>query len=138
MGVEIKVLYSFSQQQLCPQNMGKAYFNSTENVWENINIPNSRVSYIFHMFRNPYNSQNMGRKIFHSIKNFWKNTNIPKVWASYIFCVEQKSIHLQKHGKSELPQYQKSTGQHTHSKIMGFLNISREAELHTISKTSGK
>ena len=43
-------------------------------------------------------------------------------------------MQFPKHGKRELPQYGKSMGKNKHSKIMKFLNISCEAETHTISK----
>ena len=51
-----------------------------------------------------------------------------------MFCVKQKSIQFPKHGKSELPYYGKSIGKHKHPKAMGFLQVSREAEIYTIPK----
>ena len=40
-----------------------------------------------------------------------------------------------KHGKSGFPKYGESMGKHKLFKFMGFLDISGEAEIHTIPKT---
>ena len=61
--------------------------------------------------------------------------NIPMSSVTYLFCVKQKSMQFPKHGKSEFSLYGKSMGKYKHSKFMGFLNISREAKIHKISKT---
>ena len=37
-------------------------------------------------------------------------------------------------GMSEFPCYGKSMKKHKHSKVIGFLHISREAEIHKIPK----
>ena len=47
---------------------------------------------------------------------------------------EAESIQFQKHRKRGLPCYGKSMEKHKHFKFMGFLNISGEAEVHTIAK----
>ena len=44
-------------------------------------------------------------------------------------------MQFPKHGKSGLPLYGKSMGKHKHFIFIGFLNISCEAEIHTIPKT---
>ena len=88
--------------------------------------------------RNPDNAQNMGKVNSHSKGKIWENTNISKFRVSGTFCLKQKSMHFPKHGKSGLPLYGKSMGKHKHFKFMGFLNISYEAEIHTIPRTREK
>ena len=44
-------------------------------------------------------------------------------------------MQFPKHGKSGFPLYGKSMEKHKHFKFMGFLNISDEAEIHTIPRT---
>ena len=84
--------------------------------------------------RNPYNFQNMGKVNSHSNEKIWENTNISKLSVSEIFCLKQKSMQFPKHRKSGLPLYGKSMEKHKHFKFMGFLNISDEAEIHTIPR----
>ena len=43
-------------------------------------------------------------------------------------------MQFPKHGKSGFQLYGKSMEKHKHFKFMGFLNISGEAEVHTIAK----
>ena len=69
------------------------------------------------------------------VREKYGKTKHSKAKGSYIFRVEQKYIRFPKHRKSELHWYEKSMGKRKHSKIMGFLNISRRKEIHTISKT---
>ena len=85
--------------------------------------------------RNPYNFQNMGKVNSHSNEKLWENTNISNLSVSEIFCLKQKSMQFPKHGKTGFPLYGKSMGKHKHFKFMVFLNISDEAEIHTIPKT---
>ena len=85
--------------------------------------------------RNPYSSQNMGKVNSHSKGKIWENTNISKWRISGIIYLKQKSMQFPKYGKSGLPLYGKSMGKHKHFKFMGFLNISYEAEIHTIPRT---
>ena len=85
--------------------------------------------------RNPYNSQNMGKVNLHSKDKIRENTNISKLRVSGIFCVKQRSMQWTKYGKSGLPLYGKTMGKQKHFKFIGFLNISNEAEIHTISRT---
>ena len=84
--------------------------------------------------RNPYNSQNVGKVNSHSKEKIWENTNISKLSVSEIFRLMQKSMQFPKHGKSGFPLYGKSMEKHKHFKFMGFLNISDEAEIHTIPR----
>ena len=74
----------------------------------------------------------------HSKGKIWENTNISKFRVSGTFCLKQKSMEFPKLGKSGLPLYGKSMGKHKHFKFMGFLNISYEAEIHTIPRTREK
>ena len=85
--------------------------------------------------RNPYNSQNMGKVNSHSKEKIWENTNISKLRVSGIFCLKQKSMQFPKYRKSGLLLYGKSMRKHKHFKFMVLLNISDEAEIHTIPKT---
>lgn len=56
--------------------------------------------------------------------------------VSYIFRMKQKPIQFLKQENTEFEQYRKSKGKNEkHSKIMGFLNIFCEAEIHTIFKS---
>ena len=77
----------------------------------------------------------MGKVNSHSKGKIRENTNISKLRVSGIFCLKQKSMQFPKYGKSGLPLYGKSMGKHKHFKFMGFLNISYEAEIHTIPRT---
>ena len=47
-------------------------------------------------------------------------------------------MQFRKHEESEFPLKGKSTEKHKYSKVIGFLNILREAEIHTISKRCEK
>ena len=49
--------------------------------------------------------------------------------------MEQKPMNFPKHGISEFLCYGKIMRKHKHSKVMDFLHISREAEIHTIAKS---
>ena len=49
--------------------------------------------------------------------------------------MEQKPMNFPKHGISEFLCYGKIMRKHKHSKVMNFLHISREAEIHTIAKS---
>ena len=84
---------------------------------------------------NTYNSQNMRKVNSHSKEKIWENMNISKLRVSGIFCLKQKSMQFPKYRKSGLPLYGKSMRKHKHFKFMVFLNISDEAEIHTIPKT---
>ena len=84
---------------------------------------------------NTYNSQNMRKVNSQSKEKIWENTSISKLSVSEIFCLKQKSMQFPKHGKTGFPLYGKSMGKHKHFKFMVFLNISDEAEIHTIPKT---
>ena len=84
---------------------------------------------------NTYNSQNMRKVNSHSKEKIWENTSISKLRVSGIFCLKQKSMQFPKYGKSGLPLYGKSMGKHKHFKFVVLLNISDEAEIHTIPKT---
>ena len=84
---------------------------------------------------NTYNSQNMRKVNPHRKEKIWENTNISKLRVSGIFCLKQKSMQFPKYRKSGLPLYGKSMGKHKHFKFMVLLNISDEAEIHTIPKT---
>ena len=83
---------------------------------------------------NTYNSRNMRKVNSQSKEKIWENTSISKLSVSEIFCLKQKSMQFPKHGKTGFPLYGKSMGKHKHFKFMGFLNISGEAEIHTIPK----
>ena len=83
---------------------------------------------------NTYNSQNMRKVNSQSKEKILENTSISKLSVSEIFCLKQKSMQFPKHGKTGFPLYGKSMGKHKHFKFMGFLNISGEAEIHTIPK----
>ena len=72
-------------------------------------------------------------RIFITRKKYGKK-NIRKLWVSQIFQVKQKSIRFQKHGKRGFPQYGKSMGKYKHSTFIGSLNLSGEAEIHTIPR----
>ena len=84
---------------------------------------------------NTYNSQNMRKVNSHSKEKIWENMNISKLRVSGIFCLKQKSMQFPKYRKSGLPLYGKSMRKHKHFKFMVLLNISDEAEIHTIPKT---
>ena len=88
----------------------------------------------FEWSRNPYNSQNMEKVNSHSKGKIWENTNIPKLRVSGIFYLKQKPMQFPTNWKSGFSSYGKSMGKHKHFKFMGFLNISGEAEIHTIPK----
>ena len=77
----------------------------------------------------------MGKVNSHSKEKIWENTNISKLSVSEIFRLKQKTMQFSKHGKSGFALYGKSMGKHKHFKFMVFLNISDEAEIHTIPKT---
>ena len=77
----------------------------------------------------------MGKVNSHRKGKIWESTNISKLRVSGIFCLKQKSMQFLKYGKSGLPLYGKSMGKQKHFKFMGFLNISHEAEIHTIPRT---
>ena len=78
--------------------------------------------------------QDMRKVNSHSKGKIWENTNISKLRVSGIFCLKQKSMQFLTHGKSGFPLYGKSMEKHKHFKFMGFLNISDEAEIHTIPR----
>ena len=123
----------------------EAEIQAVTNIWEKwiliilekygkkTNIP--KFLKYFGWSRNPYNSQNMGKVNSHSKEKIWENTNISKLSVSEIFPMIQKSMQFPKHGKSGFPLYGKSMEKHKHFKLMDFLNISDEAEIHTISRT---
>ena len=71
----------------------------------------------------------------HSEGKIWEHTNISKLTVSGIFCLKQKSVQFSKYGKSGLRLYGTSMGKHNHFKLIVLLNLSDEAEIHTISKT---
>ena len=77
----------------------------------------------------------MGKVNSHSKGKIWENTNISKLKVCGIFCLKQKSMQFPKYGKIGLPLYGKSMGKHNHFKLIVLLNISDEAEIHTIPKT---
>ena len=83
-------------------------------------------------------SQKRGKVDFHSTGKVWQNTNISNLWVSQIFRLNYKSRQFPKRAESGFPWYGKSVGKHKHFKFMGFLNISGEAEIHTVPKTWGK
>ena len=55
-----------------------------------------------------------------------------------LFQVKQKPIQFPKHGENEFPENRESMGNHKHSKVMRFLNVSRETDIHTFPKTRKK
>ena len=77
----------------------------------------------------------MGKVNSYSKEKILENTNISKLSVSEIFRLTRKSMQFPKHGKSGFPLYGKSMEKHKHFKLMDFLNISDEAEIHTISRT---
>ena len=77
----------------------------------------------------------MGKVNLHSKEKIRENANFSKLRVSGIFCLKQRSMQLTKYGKSGLPLYGKSMGKQKHFKFIGFLNISNEAEIHTIPRT---
>ena len=84
---------------------------------------------------NTYNSQNMRKGNFQGKEKILENTSISKLSVSEIFHLKQKFIQFPKHGKSRFPLHGKSMGKNKHFKFVDFLNISDEAEIHTIPKT---
>ena len=77
----------------------------------------------------------MGKVNSYSKEKIWENKNISELSVFEIFRLMQKSMQFPKHGKSEFPLYGKSMEKQKHFKFMGFLNISDEAEIHTILRT---
>ena len=71
----------------------------------------------------------------HSTGKEWENTNIPKFWISEISRLKQKSIQFPDHVMNEFSYYEKSMRKHKHSKVMGFLNSSCEAEFPKYGKS---
>ena len=132
-------------------------FYSTENVWENTNIPKLCLSQIFWAKLKliqfsiyvksgfPQYEESMEKHKYFKFMDFlnilgeaeiditsktWRNSQNPQ-----IFSVTEKSIQLPKHVEGGFPQNRKSNRKHKHFKFMDFLNISGEAEIHTIPKT---
>ena len=68
------------------------------------------------------------------VRKKYEKTNISKLSISQMFFFMQKSMQFPKHGKSGFPLYGRSMEKHKHFKFMGFLNISDEAEIHTIPR----
>ena len=77
----------------------------------------------------------MGKVNCHSKGKIWENINISKLRVSGIFCFKQNSIQFPKYGKSGLPLHGKNMQKHKRFKFMVLLNISDEAEIHTIPKS---
>ena len=49
-----------------------------------------------------------------------------------------KYLQFQKHAESKIPWYGKGMGKNKHSKVISFLHLSQEAEIHTITKSLEK
>ena len=77
----------------------------------------------------------MGKENSNSKGKVWDNTNINISRVSYVFRVKQKFMQLPNHWNNEFSLPVKNMAKHKNSKIMDFLNISREAETHSVPKT---
>ena len=100
-------------------------------------IRNKKISLVFTSL---VLSTKHGKVISDSTGKVWENRTFrDRVFLTY-FARSRNPYNSQnsKHGKSGFPQYGKSVGKHKHFKFMCFLNISAEAEIHTILKTCGK
>ena len=95
----------------------------------------SKVSQIFLVKQKSIQFPKYGKSEFHSKEKIWENKNISKLSVSEIFRLMQKSVQFPEHGKSGFPLYGKGMEKHKQFKFMGFLDISDEAEIHTILRT---
>ena len=81
--------------------------------------------------RNPYNSQIMGKVNYHSEK-IEKTQTLQNYEFLKCFAWSRNPYNSQNMGKA---YYGKSIGKYKHPKAMGFFQILRIAEIHTIPKT---
>ena len=63
-----------------------------------------------------------------------KNADQNNSEYAHFLCSVESSSQFQSHRMSEFPCYRKSMKKHKHSKVICFLHISREAEIHAIPK----
>ena len=124
--------FGWSRNPYNSQNLGKVNSHNTYKYGEK--------KQTFQSFSNV-----LGQAEIHTIPKIWEKW-IPIVRKKYektqtfqsvseIFHLMQKSMQFAKHGKSGFPLCGKGMEKHKHFKFMGFLNISDEAEIHTIPRT---